>query len=367
MIIIKTQKTATITDQTKPTTATTRMSSFTTEFNFSTNPANYELDEHVIKPKLSCKCFNPLCELKYMASILSEKIVRERNFAEYFPDLFLNNVPKHYSISQLHSIFSNYGKDSVVSITIVPEKNTNLVVVRFNEWNISDEVYGTTLCMRWNFYNKTGIPGKIDEICNADIYEFDEIVWKSAPRFGVIYDYSAVCFEEFIKDSRSVYLYNYLICEPYVKMLTEDAELMVNKSQIDYYEKKFIEYAQNNEMEYYKMIETMRDEEIENEEYNQLYNIPLEDGEIDESGGDNDIDEYEEYEAEVAEAISLREKEDDEDDSEMYEYCEIAGVLQRRLRKNPADQGGYKEDPDELHYRINNAKGFANKSYEFWN
>ena len=338
------------------------MSSINVESAFSRNVLDYEMDEPISNSKLSrkcnnpCKCNNPYCELKYVPSVLADKIVRDRDFADYFPDLFIENVPKEYTIADFHSIFNVYGTNALSTITIVPGNDSNIVIVCFNAWNISYEMYKKTLCLRWKFYSKTGMPGKHMDIRRASIYEFDETLWKSVPRFGVVYDYSAYWQNNLLSDPRAVHLHEYLLQEPYIKRLTEDAAVLVN-DDCEYYEEKFAEFTEAEEFAMYDALEDAIREEFENEEYDKLYSIPLEEGEIDESDvavADDDS------------TIRTTEDHEDEDDSHMYEYCEIEGIIHRRLRNNPADCGGYAEDPDELHYRINNAKGFENKAYEFW-
>jgi len=390
--------------QEQPPTPRTRMSTSTEQI-FSTNVYDYEMmDESQNTTKLCCTCNNKFCELKDETNgvlpdkcVLFDKIERDLDFAQYFPDLFIENVPKEYTIGHFHSIFSVYGDDALRQITIVPEENTNIVVVRFTPWKVKREMYESMICMRWNFYNKTGIPAEHKEIANASIYEFDETLWNSFPRFGVDHVYSMYSYQGLKADPRARHLYEYLSKEPYTTILTSDSRYIVDEKYAEYYEDKFAEYLADmkRQEEEYDDMKMQEEEELrrqyyeykeecdyyghlqEMEEYEKLFKLQLlEEGEIDESTSalgeseENCDYDYEEEcqpnDAVKRKALKKREEEEEDEDPQMYHYYEIGGVQRRRLKNNASDCGGHEEDPDDLYYRINNAKGVANKEREFW-
>ena len=389
--------------QQQPPTPRIRMSTPTEQI-FSTNVNDYKMSyDSQPTTNLRCTCNNKFCELRdeinYEESncVLLDIIERNLDFAQYFPDLFIDNVPKEYTIGHFHSIFSVYGDDSLRQITIVPEENTNIVVVKFTPWKVKREMYVSLICMRWNFYNKRGIPAEHKEIANASIYEFDETLWNSFPRFGVDHVYSMFLYEDLKTDPRTTHLYEYLRKEPYTTVLTSDSRHIVDEKYAEYYEGAFEEYLDElkKEQEDYDDMKRQEEEDLmrqyyeykedceyygrvqEMEEYENLFKLQLlEEGEIDEStsalGETEENCDYD-YEEEcqpndaAAKRIALKKREEEEDeDHQMYHYCEIGGVQRRRLKNNASDCGGHEEDPDDLYYRINNAKGVANKEREFW-
>lgn len=376
---------------------------------------DFEMLRGPVINSISCKCLHPLCDMHHFTNFECTRMDRDLAFKSYFPDLFLNNVPKEYSIEHIHSIFSQYGGEGVLhQIIIVPEEDSNIVVVKFNEWNISNETYERTRCMRWNFYKNTGTgtPGKIIDIHYADVHPFDEFIWKTVPRFGVEYNYSLIAHDCFLSDPRGIYLYEYLNREPYVRVFTDDAICLADDSDLeDYYQDDFLKYVDSerkrheeylldsdNEVTNPDVDSTMEEiifrQQLEDDaEYDELYrDCELEDGEIDESEESDEvsnIDSVEEelldlseddeddqddcintsygcesdaimyYEDGLAEVENQEEIDDYDDENQIYEYCEIGGVMHRRLREE-------NEDPDELHRRISSAKNIEDRAIAFW-
>jgi hypothetical protein len=388
-------------------------------------------DVEVVNKTQYCKCGNDDCIVNSMSSIQQEQIRRTRDFDNYFPDLFLNDVPSYYTIADIYNMFNRLGDDIAVGITIVPGLTSNKFVVKFDGFHIHQDTYEKTICVRWSLYKNwssedPGIEGKWFELNNVSV--FDSNLWNMEPRFGVEYHYQKNAYSTLYQDERTMHLCQYLKNTHFSSILTNDAANLIDQEnrRIDQetseiYNQYFSNTAaadadvyglEDGEIDESHLYNDYDDEHSVDENYyhNYIYNI-IEDAanvSIDEyvtepenanvsidkfvtepetdiassscstaadvtipcENDDDDINEYMLAGHNDENDDDYYEDEDDEDDNRnnnnhdddgLYEYCEISnGIWHRRLRYE-------NEDPDELHYRINNATNPQERAEAFWN
>jgi hypothetical protein len=373
-----------------------------------------------------CKCGKAKCVVNSMPQIQHLRIMRDLDFSRYFPDLFLNDVPKHYSLPDVYSSINHLGDGIVSNITIVPGGQYNQFVVKFDSFHIPQHTYDRTICMRWEFYldslsREPGRSCKWLEFKNVSV--FNETKWRSQERFGVEHYYSRdKSYSLFQGDPRCVQLHKYLKDTHYSCGLTDDAvDFLIeeNNRMENEFEKKAFEMhdfitanswapdasyeLEDGEVhESHLYIENDKHLDLsayDNYSNNYIYkfaeedpaaaaedysNLPVqtiadfdtldntsniciaEDGIIIEnedlySMDDNTNPHEHQDEHEEEDDDDYPQKESDSEDDTQYEYCEISkGVWHRRPREDY-------EDPDELHYRINNATNPRDRAKEFWN
>lgn len=178
-------------------------------------------------PSPYCNCGDANCSVNSMSSIQKEQITRTLDFHDYFPDLFLNDVPLYYTISDIYNVFNSLCNDIVLTIIIVPGATSNKFVVKFHSFNISRDTYDKTICMRWAFYKglsyddddtRKGKWFELDNVC-----PFDSNKWSEQLRFGVEYHYPLNSYASLFNDQRTVHLFNYLKQMNFERILTDDA------------------------------------------------------------------------------------------------------------------------------------------------
>jgi hypothetical protein len=362
-----------------------------------------------------------------MSSIQQEQIDRTTDFDYYFPDLFLNDVPSYYTIADIYNMFNRLGDDIVVGITIVPGLTSNKFVVKFDGFRIHKDTYEKTICVRWSLYKNwssedPGIEGKWFELNNVSV--FDSNLWNMEPRFGVEYHYEKNAYSTLCQDERTIHLCQYLKNTHFSSILTNDAANLIDQEnrRIDeetneIYNQYFsnttttdaaaaaaddMNGLEDGEIDESHLYNDYDDEYSVDENYyhNYIYNIIEDAANVSVDNfvtepdteiafscsaaaatmpceNDDDINEYmlaghyeddDEYYHEDDEDDKDNNNnnnnindEDDDDDDGLYEYCEISnGIWHRRLRYE-------NEDPDELHYRINNATNPQGRAEAFWN
>jgi len=365
-----------------------------------------------------CKCGNIRCVVNSMPETQHLRITRTLDFCRYFPDLFLNDVPKHYSLPDVYNSINHLGDDIISNIIIVPGGQYNQFVVKFHSLHIPQHTYDRTICMRWEFYldslsSEPGLSCKWLDFENVSV--FSETKWRSQERFGVEHHYSRDdSYSILQRDSRCVQLHQYLKDTHHSCSLTDDAldflieenkrmenEFMTANSWVhdasyeledgevdeshlyiendkqlhlsvyDNYSNYIYKFAEEDPAaaaaaaeDYSNLpVQTIADFDI----LDNTSNICIaEDGIIIEnedlySMDDNTNPHEHQDEHEEEEDDDYPQEESDSEDDTLYEYCEISkGVWHRRPREDY-------EDPDELHYRINNATNSRDRAKEFWN
>jgi hypothetical protein len=333
-----------------------------------------------------------------MSNIQQMQIQRIRDFDVFFPDLFLNNVPKHYSVPDVYSSFNHLGDGIVSKIIIVPGGQYNQFVVKFHSFNIPQHTYDRTICMRWPFYTYS-LSSEPDtsygwlEFENVSVFNSNK--WHSQEQYGVEHDYSLYDEHSILqRDPRSVHLHKYLKETHFSCTLTDDAIdfLIQENMRIERDANGLHEYLSgNSDAAADAAPAELEDGEIDegisayhNYYNNYIYKIAEDTLINDESSAATVADEAPTEFAVVDDNRNIcianedlysidsdsnddddechpQEDNDTEDDNTIYEYCEITnGVWHRRAREDY-------EDPDELHYRINNATNPHDRADAFWN
>jgi hypothetical protein len=349
-------------------------------------------------PEPYCKCGNAYCSVNSMSSVQKLQIQRTRDFHEFFPDLFLDNVHPQYSVPDIYNSFESLGNNIVSSIIIVPCAQFNQFVVKFNTFNIPKDTYDRTICTRLPFYIDS-LSGEPDtrrrwfEFVNVAV--FNPVQWYAEERFGVEHQYSIHDHSILYNDPRTVHLYQYLknthfscrLSDDTVHLLTEEnaraeqdaiydihgylsgkdytnadaaAAAELEDGEIDeshlYENNDYVLNYLNNNVFYH---DTSLDHNYVNDYIygiaeNTTHNHPqglsiIENVVNTPSLISSDISECDDYALDE----DLYSSEDEEDDHECYP-------------QDDSDEEDY-EDPDELHYRINNTTNPHDRAHAFWN
>ena len=375
----------------------------------------YEIQDNNMDEKY-CKCGDVFCSVNAMSSVQQLQMQRFRDFDNFFPDLFLDEVPLHYKVPDIYNIFNKVGNGIVASIIFVPGEFYNKAVVKFHTYTIPQHTYEQTICMRWELF-KDSLSGE----CGSEktrwfeldnVYLFNSAKWDAQKRFGLEYIYSLNDYSALRDDPRSIHLYKYLKDMHFAYNLTEDAIDLISEDilRMDQYEFDFNQsliYKSDDDTNV-AVVAELEDGEVDESVYNSCFynndNISVDDlyynnyiyksneessptvvvdtevsptilsviSDIDTLHSRNNPSIHDETRSIIdADLYSTGEDDDnysdyphedsDDEDEHMYEYCEISeGVLHRRMR-DPY------EDPDELHFRINNATNPIDRARAFWN
>ena len=130
---------------------------------------------------LVCKCGNPKCSVNQMSPDEISQIENDYSFAGFFPSLFLKRVPLEYTVDDVNDIFNAIGDNIVNIIAVIPGTEYNHFIIKFHEFNISQESYEKTLCLHWAIYKNPRASAKMDHFENVEIYKFDQEIWDASP------------------------------------------------------------------------------------------------------------------------------------------------------------------------------------------